>query len=176
MIRKLQELLLGRWQSRSIEKLVDFPLPGIYLLKARTFGFKGFIGGTHSWIVHVDMDNRCLVAEVTNLETLKVQGATVIETVRKPINDREHLVFLSNREGGQKWFGAKPKSKYLGDISKIDFRNMIANYPLSQNVFNVLNANCNTFSSWIIYKLGFTPKNIGFGAKSVKRWKNVKSK
>lgn len=174
MFRKLQELVLGRWQTKSVEKVVDFTQVGVYLLRARTFGFKGLIGGTHSWIVHVDMDGNCLVAEVTDLETLKLQGATMIEAVRKPTSDQEQLVFLSNREGGQKWFGASPRVRYLGGVNKTTFRNMIATYPLADHVFHVLNANCNTFSSWIIYKLGFTPKNVGFGAKSTEKWQSVK--
>lgn len=136
MWKKLQKFVFGAWQTKSIESVINFPHSGVYLLKARTFGFKGLIGGTHSWIVHVDMDNNHLVAEVTDLESLRIQGATQIEAVRKPKADSEQLVFLSNRDGGQLWFGAKPKVLYLGGISKSNFRAMIATYPLSENVFH----------------------------------------
>lgn len=168
----VQELLLGRWQDKSIEKVVDFPHAGVYLLKARTFGFKGIIGGTHSWIVRVDGEGNHLVAELTDIQSLKIQGASYYEGVREPAGEDDQLVFISNREGGQKWFGATPTGIYLGDLSEEEFRDFVTHYPLAGNKFDVLNANCNTFSSWICYCLGTEPimVNIGIGAKSSSRW------
>lgn len=74
----LQERICGRWQDKSIAKVVEFKVPGLYFLNARTFGLKGWIGGSHSWLVHVNEDFKQTVLEVTSYETLRVQGAVNI--------------------------------------------------------------------------------------------------
>jgi hypothetical protein len=120
--------------------------------------------------VHVDSSDSHLVAEVTDLETLYVQGATKFKAMRNPKSNHELIVFLSNRNGGQLWFGSMPKIFYLGNMTRQSFIELIDSYPLANNTFHVLNTNCNTFSSWICYKLEIIPKNIGIGSKTKDRW------
>lgn len=172
----LQERVFGRWQDQSVAKVVDFKVPGLYFLNARTYGFKGWVGGSHSWLVHVDQDYKQTVLEVTSYETLRVQGASDITGFKEYTDEVEQQVLVSNREGGQMWFGHRPRVVvYLGPLVADTVLDWTKNYPLLRGSFSILQANCNTFTSWIMSLLG-VELWTGIGAKSPAKWqKNGKS-
>lgn len=152
---KINKMLFGDWQARSIIPVVKFKVPGLYLLTAKTYGVKGLLGGTHSWLVHAD-DSRQTVIEVTNVETIGVQGSSRFYSLRQvePASIQEQLVFVSDRNGGQKWFGGTPKAVYLGNIGLDRILDISRAYPRLNSSFNVLTVNCNTFTSWVLCNLG----------------------
>jgi hypothetical protein len=165
----LHQLLFGKWQDKSIESVADLKVPGLYFLAARTFGFKGLIGGTHSWLTHVADDMTHTVIEVTDIETLLMQGVSIYYTFtgmpNYMIDYREQLVFVSDRKGCQRWFGHAPKVTYLGNIDLDIVLDWTQIYPKISDRFNVLTSNCNTFTSWILHILGIEFRS-GFGAKN----------
>jgi hypothetical protein len=163
---RIQERVFGRWQDKSVNQSVHLKVPGLYFLAARTWGFKGLIGGTHSWLTHVGPDLAHTVIEVTNIETLHVQGSTCFSNFTgKPASPQEHMVYMSNRPGDQLWFGHKPEVVYVGPLALDLLLDWTEHYPRLNHSFHVLHANCNTFTSWILHLLD-VELWTGFGAKN----------
>lgn len=165
----IHERLFGRWQDKSIEQAAELNVPGLYFLAARTFGLKGLLGGTHSWLTHVDHDMKHTVIEVTSIETLNVQGSGFYYGYNGMPNYEadieEHRVFVSDRRGDQAWFGHAPEVVYIGPMELEPLLDWTGCYPKLDHAFNVLKANCNTFTSWILHLIG-VELWIGIGAKN----------
>ena len=169
----LHERLFGRWQDKSIKQFVSFEAPGLYFLNARTFGLKGWLGGTHSWLTHVSYDGSHTVIEVTNFEALHVQKATKIDSFRDSVSQNDQHVIVSNRNGGQLWFGNKPLIiTYLGDITLDSILDWVVSYPLLKTSFGILRVNCNTFTSWMLHLLN-VKMWTGIGARSQANWQKT---
>jgi hypothetical protein len=171
----IHERFFGRWQDKCIDRFVNFNVGGLYFLNARTFGLKGFLGGSHSWITFVSDDLLThTVIEVTDVESLHIQGATSITEFGLFTGPTEKQVIMSNRDGGQLWFGEQPSVTYIGPSNIDVLLKWTTSYPLITQRFSLFNANCNTYTSWILHLLGMNLWT-GIGCKSTLKWaKTVK--
>lgn len=137
-----------------------------YYLHARAWNFKGYIGGTHSWCVF--FHRRWLVVEYTDMETIQVQNAQVIYGPND-IELTERAPFITDRIYNARWFGSKPcVVDYCKAIPYSDVLDCVKSYPLTG--FNLLNRNCNTFTSYLIARLDLKLKrplrSVGFKSKN----------
>jgi hypothetical protein len=149
---------------------IDFNKEYTYYVHARAWALKGWLGGTHSWIVFwSDVHNKWLVLEYTDKETIEVQQANIIYAWTN-VSYQEHTPTISDRIPDAKWFGAKPI--VVGYVKqKIDFDqlvNICDHYPIKN--FNLYNRNCNTFTSYIINYFNLNIKrpwrSVGFKTKA----------
>jgi hypothetical protein len=141
----------------------------IYYVHSRAWALKGWLGGTHSWFVFYN-DNKWLVLELTDRETIEVQNANILYAW----DNQEHSPTISDRIPDAKWFGSSPVivGSALNDLTYRNVVDICRNYPIKE--FKLLTHNCNTFVSYIIYKLGLDIKrplrSIGF--KNKEFWKH----
>jgi hypothetical protein len=133
-----------------------------YYLQAQAWHLKGYLGGTHSWFAF--WHNHWLVIELTDRETLEIQKANFIYSPRSA-NYTGHSPYISDRQYNAKWFGHAP---YIVDsCPAIGYDRLIEvanSYPFKD--FKTLYRNCNTFASYLIYKLKLPLKrpfrSVGF--------------
>lgn len=153
------------------QSIVDFPeldTNRFYYIQSQAWALKGYLGGTHSYCTFYH-DNKWMVAEITDMETLDIQNAMV---VYNDTESEEKGPFISDRLYNAKWFGHAP---YIVDscISPQydDILEACRNYPIKK--FKLLTDNCNTFTSYLIAKLNLRLKrpirSVGF--KNRKWWK-----
>jgi len=180
VFQKLDEQIFGRWQDRSIESVLKLDRPGTYFLSAKAYGFKGLVGGYHSWIVHVDAFKRQYVIEITSRESLKVQGATWWLNLDSDQGDVTQTLYISNRDGGQRWFGSTPEiwlELHMVNLNLLKLLKLLKEYPEMGHSFHFLNRNCNTFISWATATLNehfrlklHLPAKTFWGAKNQRYW------
>jgi hypothetical protein len=157
--------LFTPWYQKSVEPIPWLaPKPGLYVFEARAHGFKGYIGGFHTWIGAKLLNGSWLVAEVTNPETLKTQGTHPLHVAREPIHPRDLTVIISERDGTQRWFGATPKIVSYFELDDVDMTTLLLQacnkYPLKDLPFRSLYRNCNTFTSWAVWMLKAESVNL----------------
>jgi len=135
-----------------------------YYLQAQAWHLKGYLGGTHSYFAcHDPSRNTWFVAEITDRETLDVQGHNAIYA--GTMDYYEKAPYITNRVYNSKWFGHRP---YIVDsCAAVNFSDLLyvtKKYPI--NEFKLLKTNCNTFLSYLIWKLDLDLKrpirSIGF--------------
>jgi hypothetical protein len=133
-----------------------------YYIQAQAWHLKGYLGGTHSWFAF--WHNQWLVIELTDLETLDVQSANVIHAPWVA-NYTDHAPYISNRPYNAKWFGHAPH--IINSCPAVAYDKLIEvadSYPFKD--FKILYRNCNTFASYLIYKLQLPLKrpfkSVGF--------------
>lgn len=181
----LHDRVFGQWYEKSTEVVIKLN-PGIHLLSARAFGLKGYIGGQHSWVAQVGLDGQQHVFELTDAETLSVQGATTCSSFTEPsfLAPFYKVIYASDRAAGQRWFGAKPTvwKSWRPELSYLDVVELVTEYP-HHGEFHVLGKNCNTFSSWLTWRiselLGDRFKMTGgtfVGARSPRHWRAMRHK
>jgi hypothetical protein len=138
-----------------------------YYLHAKAWHFKGYIGGTHSWFACYNTQHKnWLVAEVTDQETLDVQQCRTIYSGAKDItNIEERAAFISDRLYNGQWFGNKVH--VVDSCPAVDYSDLlysVKKYPIEK--FELLNYNCNTFLSYLIWDLQLDLKrpirSVGF--------------
>ena len=144
-----------------------------YYLHARAWALKGWLGGTHSWFAFwSDEKNSWLVLELTDPETLDVQQADAMYI--RNVGYTDHSPTISNRVSDAKWFGADPVilSYTENKFTYKDIENVCREYEFEK--FNLLKSNCNTFASYVIYKLGlgFPRPFKSYGFKTFNHWKS----
>lgn len=141
-----------------------------YYLHAKAWHLKGWLGGTHSFFACYDqLRTTWFVAEITDRETLDVQGHNAIYSGTSDYYER--APYITNRLYNTKWFGNKVK--IVDSCPAVDFSDLLyitKSYPIKE--FDLLKNNCNTFLSYIIWKLNLPLKrpirSIGF--KSTQWW------
>jgi hypothetical protein len=144
----------------------------MYYIHSRAWALKGWLGGTHSWFVFCDND-QWLVLELTDRETIEVQNANILYAWDN-VGYQEHTPTLSNRIPDAKWFGSTPVivGKSLNKTTRLEIIQICNNYPIKE--FKLITHNCNTFLSYVVYKLGLDIKrplrSIGF--KTTTFWEN----
>ena len=153
-------MLFKDWRLLSTETV---PLPfvkgRIYYLHARAWALKGYLGGTHSWSTFWSPEhNKWLVVELTDEETISYQNAKILFTRSTSTDKTEHSPIISTREPNQRWFGCEP---YIVDSSLQNFTyddivKACREYPIDE--FIMIKRNCNTFSSYLNWKLGLNLK------------------
>lgn len=143
----------------------------IYYIHAKAWHIKGFLGGTHSYFTFYHLD-KWLVVELTDMETLGYQNASILfgprnledQTIRRP--------YISNRKYNAKWFGNVPKIVGFSkcNVSYEEIVNACKEYKITD--FSLLRRNCNTFASYVLYKLNLDIKKplISIGFKNKNWW------
>ena len=147
----------------------------IYYLHARAWALKGWIGGTHSYTTFWSKKHsEWLVIELTDKETLEVQQADTYY-IWDHVDYTEHSPAISNRDPKARWFGARPF--VVGQARNLflyeDFENAAREYPIKK--FELLKQNCNTFTSYLISRLGLRwsrpLRSVGF--RNRKFWNEI---
>ena len=146
----------------------------LYYIQAKAWHFKGYIGGTHSWTTFFSPEhNSWLVSEYTERETLSYQGGKIIYDGNSLLDDTKHAPYITTRPYNAQWFGGNP---YIVDSC----RNILYNEALQAckefpyNEFRLLDLNCNTFTSYLHWKLGLYLKRPfrSVGYKNKDWWQN----
>lgn len=141
----------------------------LYYLHARAWHFKGYIGGTHSWITFYSrLHDDWLVVELTDRETLGVQDCTILFS---GTDQAVHAPFITNRVKDAQWFGTIPRVVDCCLTRNFeDFQSACLEYPIRE--FRLATRNCNTFTSYLIWRLELNLerplRSIGF--KNKKWW------
>lgn len=147
----------------------------IYYIHSRAWALKGWLGGTHSWFTFwSEIHERWLVLELTDTETINVQNASIY-WIRDNVEYREHSPVISNRINDAKWFGSIPTivGKAKLQVLYSDIERACAMYPHTQ--FDLIGHNCNTFASYILYKLNLEiPRPLrSIGFKNSRYWEKI---
>lgn len=134
---------------------MDLDTTKIYYMHARAWALKGYLGGTHSWTTFYSNKHKYwLVLELTDPETLAVQNAEIVAQGWPTPDPTMHAPFLTKRPCNAKWFGADPVIVASCEMtaSLKDVIALLPQYPFKE--FVLTKRNCNTFTSYIINKLG----------------------
>lgn len=126
----------------------------IYYMQARAWNIKGYLGGTHSYTTFYSKEHKeWMVAEYTERETLSYQEGSTVYDGNATLDDTKHAPYISTRPCNAQWFGANP---YIVDSCLAPSYNEIlkACKEFPYNEFRILDLNCNTFTSYLHWKLG----------------------
>lgn len=148
---------------------LNFKKGYIYYVHSRAWALKGWCGGTHAWITMWSEEySKWIVVELTDRETITVQQGSLIW-----VNDnmllQEYGPIISDRINNAKWFGSTPSivGKAAATVSLADLVDICQSYPLTG--FNLVTRNCNTFISYVIYRLKLNirrpMRSVGFKSK-----------
>jgi hypothetical protein len=145
-----------------------------YYIQAQACYLKGYFGGTHSYCTFWDRNyKKWLVIEKTKMETLLHQNCDVVYCGIDSKELNNPMPYISTRIPNAQWFGHNP---YVVDscINTIQLKELIEvckEYPYKE--FNLLTRNCNTFTSFLIWKLNLKLKKPfkSFGFKTKSHWK-----
>jgi hypothetical protein len=141
-------------------------LGNIYYIQAQAWALKGYLGGTHSWLAMFSEHHKnWIVIEHTDLETIQYQNGQVLYSGAKTSNIQEHAPFVAIRKPNSQWFGHNPV--IVGFCVAPAYNKIVEavqEYPIDE--FRLLNRNCNTFTSYMLYKLNLSIKrpfkSVGF--------------
>jgi hypothetical protein len=125
-----------------------------YYMQARAWNIKGYLGGTHSWSTFYSQPHESwMVVEYTERETLSYQDGTTIYDGNRTPDDTRHAPYITTRPYNAQWFGADP---YIVDSCLTpDYKEVLkACEEFPYNDFRLLDRNCNTFTSYLHWKLG----------------------
>lgn len=160
---------LSDWRHADISDtgiLSNTSTPSTYILSASSWGMKGKLpGARHSWVSAFNGIS-WKTYEITDLETLDIQGANVLYA--KYTDYQLKQLIVSDRNPSTLWFGNKPRIDYTTNYLDIN----ADSYPMNYNIDLITN-NCNTFTSYIVWKhdLNFNPYYVGF--KNKKFWNKM---
>lgn len=145
-------------------------LQDLTYIHAKTWHLKGYLGGTHSWMAVWGKEHKqWLVIEINDKETLEYQGGKIIYDGSKTSDPKERAPFITTRPVTAQWFGNNPKVIGRCHCPPLDaIIKAIDEYPLKD--FKLITVNCNTFTSYLIWKLDLDLKrpfrSIGFRNKN----------
>jgi hypothetical protein len=150
---------------------LEFDQGRFYYIQAQAWALKGYLGGTHSYCTFWSRDhNSWMVVELTDPETVSYQNCQTFYTNVKTADPTEHSPIITNRAPNARWFGHNP---YIVDSCPMtaDYKDIVkacAEYPLTG--FVLISQNCNTFTSYLIWKLKLNLRrpfrSVGFRSKS----------
>jgi hypothetical protein len=143
----------------------------LFYIQAQAWHLKGYTGGTHSWLTFWSTQhNDWLVVELTDQETLWYQNGDTVYHGSTTDVATVHAPYITTRPYNSQWFGHDPyivDSCFL-DVDYSDILLAAKNYPIKD--FKLLYQNCNTFTSYMIWKLNLKLKrpfrSIGFRNKN----------
>jgi len=169
-LRDVEKMIFGDWKTHDQTPVpLELHKGCMHYLHSRAWSVKGYLGGTHSWFVFwSEMHDKHLVDELTDMETIYVQRANAI-FVKKDVGYIERTPVISDRAPNSRWFGSIPVIVGKTEMSMTyhDIEQACIDYPITQ--FNLLNRNCNTFSSYLIHRFGLKIRrplrSIGFKGK-----------
>lgn len=158
----------NNWRNASIEQtdVIKDVKPGIYFLSANAWGLKGRLpGGKHSWAAI--FDGSWTTYEITDLETIEVQGATALSYEYADYTRPQ--VIVSDRDPRTLWFGNKPSlieySTNVKDFHTKGTKNLYKN----KKVLLYKN-NCNTYLSYLMWTAGVNKRLKYVGFKNYEYW------
>lgn len=169
------QVLFKDWRKCD-QSLIEMPLEKtkIYYIHAKAWHLKGYLGGTHSWTTFWSNEfNKWLVVELSDYETLWVQKASIYYNRSMALNITDRAPCISDRPYNAKWFGGVPiiVGSYETNCSYETMKKICQDYP--EYGFDLINKNCNTFTSYLMYKLDTDIKkpfrSIGYRKKEI--WK-----
>lgn len=163
--------VFGDWRGLSCASAgVKLDPQRVYYWHSRTHGLKGRLGGTHGHISFYDQ--QWYTVEITDEETLEYQCCEIAYRGTEEYQSR--AAFISTRLPDQQWFGnpATVVSTCYDRLTLDQVAQACELYPITE--FNLLRRNCNTFVSYLIYKLDLNLNKpmIAVGYKSRNYWKN----
>jgi hypothetical protein len=126
----------------------------LYYIQARAWNLKGYLGGTHSWTTFYSQQHKSwLVIEYTERETLGYQDGTIIHDGNPTSDDTKHGAYITTRAPNAQWFGADP---YIVDSCPAPSYEEVlkACETIPYDGFRLLDLNCNTFTSYLHWRLG----------------------
>lgn len=141
-----------------------------YYIQAQAWHLKGYLLGTHSYsVMWNNLYNKFLVIELTDVETLRHQKCNILYLGKETSDKSKHIVGISDRPYNAQWFGNNP---YIVDSDiAVDYKDIysaVMQYPI--NKFKLLTQNCNTFTSYLHWKLELDIKrpirSVGYKNKS----------
>lgn len=167
-------MIFKHWKECTQElRPMDLSYNGLYYIKAQAWHIKGYLGGNHSWCGFKHND-RWLVVELTTRETVDVQSCSVILDSNRHAAYDAHRPMITTRAPNMQWFGHDPKVEWIYpyEVKLNDVIDACYEYP-HQKEFNLLTKNCNTFTSFLLWKLKIEPRTatwMEYGWKSAKYW------
>lgn len=160
------------WRNASIVQtsIVDNCPDGVYFFSANAFGIKGKIpGGKHSWC-SIKEDSAWTTLEITDIETIEVQQASIIECDSYDRYVRQ--VIISNRNPGTLWFNNPPTIiAYSKNIQDLYYNRKLFPYNISS--IRLYRNNCNTYLSYLLWATNIDLKFSYIGFKSYKHWDKI---
>jgi hypothetical protein len=134
---------------------LEFDKDFLYYVHAKAWHLKGYLGGTHSYITFWSKQHsEWLVVEMTDPETVSYQNCQTHYSGVVTDDITEHAPMITNRLPNARWFGNNPLivgKCSIGHLSYKDIEQACKEYPLKR--FDILTQNCNTFTSYLIWKL-----------------------
>lgn len=164
--------LFGDWRGLNCESAgLVLDTSRVYYWHSRTHGIKALFGGTHG---HISFwDQRWYTVEITDQETLEYQNCEIAHRGTEEYQRR--AAFISTRRPDQQWFGnpATVVSTCQDKLTLDQVTQACKLYPIAE--FDLVSRNCNTFVSYLIYKLDLNLKRpaIAVGYKSRNYWKKA---
>lgn len=152
---------------------LDLDKTRLYYIQAQAWHIKGYLGGAHSWLtLWSEEEQSWLVIELSDEETLSYQDGNVLYFGNNTGLSNAHAPFISTRSYNAQWFGHNPYivDSCIADVSIDRIIEAMKDYPIKE--FKILNRNCNTFTSYMIWKLNLKLrrpfKSVGF--KNARWW------
>ena len=163
-------MMFKHWKECSQDPVpMDLQYNGVYIISAQAWHLKGYLGGKHTWLAFKYKE--WLVAELTTRETLHTQDALILYDGAPQNDDEAHAPFISMREPNRQWFGHDPEVTWIHPytINSQDVFDACKTYPLKD--FKLLTQNCNTFVSYLAWKLNIDMRGKkNFGYKKMEWW------
>ena len=170
-------MMFNDWRQASQKPVeLDLDTRYIYHVQSVSCGIKGLFGGTHGYLTFFSRPrNKWLVVEVTDLETLEIQNATVLYCKKENPGHQEKTVYISDRKHDARWFGHRPavvdRDLCVPDLYDI----IVACDAYIHDDFDLIKKNCNTLVSFLIYHFNldmYRPiRSIGYVKKL--KWKSI---
>jgi hypothetical protein len=168
-------MMFKDWRLCSQDSIpMDLQYRGLYYIHAQAWHIKGYLGGRHSWCTFNVPKHGWVTVELTTRETLAHQDCKVLWVKKDGVALDDHAPFISTRAPNKQWFGHDPQVVWIHpyDVSYEDVVKACEDYPIEE--FNILTKNCNTFTSWLMYRLGIDvriPRLTSIGWKSKRYWR-----
>lgn len=161
-------MMLKHWKECSQDIIpMDLQYGGVYIINAQAWHLKGYLGGKHTWLAFKDKE--WMVAELTTRETLNEQDAAILYDGAFANDD--HGPFISTREPNRQWFGHDPHVVWIHPytIDRQQVFDVCKQYPIKE--FKLLSQNCNTFISYLVWRLNIDMRGRkNYGYKSIGWW------
>ena len=170
--------MITDWRLASQESVeLNLSTEYMYHIHSVSCGVKGLIGGTHSYLTFFSRQHdKWLVVEVTDLETLEIQNASVLYCKKDRPGYQEKTVYISDRKNDARWFGHKPSIVDKASTVPKLYDIIVACDAYIHDDFDLIKKNCNTLVSYLIYYFNLDMhrpiRSIGYVKKL--KWKFIK--
>lgn len=141
--------------------------PATIFLSAKSHGIKGNVpGARHTWVTSFNVS--WLTTEVTDIKTITHLNGNIQYALYNEQNISQ--VIISDRISSKKWFNNKPRIDYITNY--VDLTDIVKSYPCNKDI-NLIKNNCNTFISYIAWKLKIKYPYRYIGYKPTTFWESL---